>query len=160
MNIGDLKKLIRLFESSSVSELSLEQDGSKVVLKKGGDFTPAAAVQPATPVSPAPNPHVVGPSLAESALPGVGNTPVATQSKYRVIASPMVGTFYRTSSPTSQPYTDEGKTVRKGDVLCIIEAMKLMNEIESEVGGKIIRIFPENGKPVEYGEPLFEIDPE
>ena len=157
MNLSELKKLIKLFENSKISELELDQDGSKVVLKKDGGL-PAPL-----PLAPAPTPihtHVVAPSIAESALPGVGEDHEEGGSKYRVIAAPMVGTFYRSPSPTAPPFLEEGDSVQKGQVLCIIEAMKLMNEIDSEITGKIIKIFPESGTPVEFGEPLFEVEPE
>ncbi len=145
MDISELKKLLKLFENSKVSELELEQDGSRVLLKKGG--APNASSPPpvaATAVAPSPQPL----TLLE---------PVA-DSKNHIAVSPMVGTFYRTPSPTSPPFVEEGDHINKGQALCIIEAMKLMNEIESEVSGKIVRIFPENGKPVEFGEKLFEIE--
>lgn len=151
MNISELKKLIKLFENSKISELELDQEGSRIVLKKGSGYS--------SPAAPA-HTHVVAPSIAETALPGVGMDHAETRSKYRVITSPMVGTFYRSPSPTAPPFVEEGNSVQKGHVICIIEAMKLMNEIESEISGKVVKIFPENGKPVEFGEPLFEIDPE
>ena len=155
MNLSELKKLIKLFENSKISELTLDQDGSKVVLKKDSGFV--------VPSQPAPAPihtHVVAPSMPESSLPGVGDDHEESGSTYRVVASPMVGTFYRTPSPTTPPFIEEGDSVQKGQVICIIEAMKLMNEIESEVTGKVVKIFPESGKPVEFGEPLFEVDPD
>jgi acetyl-CoA carboxylase biotin carboxyl carrier protein len=158
MNLTELKKLIRIFETSKISELEIERDGSRVAMKK-----PSAASGATTYVTSNPtphHPHVSGPAVAESALPGVGSdhTP-EERSRLKVITSPMVGTFYRSSSPTTPPFVEVGKTVKVGDVVCIIEAMKLMNEIEADVAGKIVKVFPENSQPVEFGEPLFEIDP-
>lgn len=148
MDLSELKKLLKLFENSKVSELELEQDGSRLLLKKGGASyvapAPHAVVTPVTEISP-------------PAPPPSGAKP-ATDSKNHIAVSPMVGTFYRTPSPTSPSFVEEGDHINKGQALCIIEAMKLMNEIESEVSGKIVRIFPENGKPVEFGEKLFEIE--
>lgn len=152
MNLSELKKLIKLFENSKISELELDQDGARVVLKKS---EPTGSVAPVT----HPHPHVVAPSIPESALPGVGMEHEESRSKYRVVTAPMVGTFYTAASPTTPPYVEKGSTVRKGQVICIIEAMKLMNEIESEISGKVMEIFVENGNPVEFGQPLFEIDP-
>jgi len=151
MDIARLKKLIKLFEGSQISELELEQEGWRVLMKKGGGEHIAALAQV--------HPHIVAPSAPKTDPSQAGGEAQAPESKYHVIKSPMVGTFYRSSSPTSPPFIEVGDEVRKGDVLCIIEAMKLMNEIDSEISGKIVKILPENGKPVEFGEPLFEIDP-
>ncbi|VAX16494.1 Biotin carboxyl carrier protein of acetyl-CoA carboxylase [hydrothermal vent metagenome] len=146
MDLSELKKLIRLFENSEVNELELERDGVKVRLKKEEG--------PKVPYRPLPEselaPVVPVPAPVEDVT--------ASAAGSHVIKAPMVGTFYRSSSPTARPFVEEGDIVRKGQALCIIEAMKLMNEIESEVNGKIIKVFPESGKPVEFGEPLFEID--
>ncbi|MGK7346758.1 MAG: acetyl-CoA carboxylase biotin carboxyl carrier protein [Candidatus Nitrospinota bacterium M3_3B_026] len=146
MNLSELKKLVKLFENSEMSELELEQEGWRVRLKKGENIHFVPQAQPAPPPA-AREPEPAMEAKAEAEPSG------------HVIKSPMVGTFYRAPSPTSPPFVDEGDTVRKGDVLCIIEAMKLMNEIESDISGKVVRIFPENGKPVEFGEPLFEVEP-
>ncbi len=155
MNISELKKLVRLFEGSDLSEMEFEQEGSRIVFKKGGG---SVALPPQYQVNPVPA-HIPAPAIAETALPGVGSESPEIQSKYKVITSPMVGTYYSASSPTTPPYAEKGDDVREGDVLCIIEAMKLMNEIESEIAGKIINALCENGQPVEFGQPLFEIDP-
>ncbi|MBF0170615.1 MAG: acetyl-CoA carboxylase biotin carboxyl carrier protein [Nitrospinae bacterium] len=156
MKLSDLEKLVALFETSGITEMEVEQEGSRVVLKKG-----APVVAPPLVYAPAPHQHISAPAIAETSLHHVGgdareNVP---NPNYKVILSPMVGTFYRSGSPTANPFVETGGAIRKGQVLCIIEAMKLMNEIESEIDGKIVRIFPENGSPVEFGEPLFEIDP-
>lgn len=153
MNLSEIKKLIRLFESSKVSELEVEQEGLRIQMKKGA----AAPAREVVHVSAPP----VAESAAQAAAPAPAERPKPKQdSRGHVIKAPMVGTFFRAPSPTSPHFVEEGDIVRKGDVLCIIEAMKLMNEIESDIEGKIVTIFPENGKPVEYGEPLFEIEPQ
>lgn len=150
MDLPKLKKLIKLFENSEISELELEQEGWRVLMKKGYEPQHVIAHHAPQAVPAAPHPK------AKPAEPGEAES--VEETKNHIIKSPMVGTFYRASSPTSPPFVDEGDLVRKGDTLCIVEAMKLMNEIESEVSGRIVKIFPENGKPVEFGEALFEID--
>ncbi len=146
MDLPELKKLIRLFENSEINELELERDGVKVRLKKEEGPQVAYRALPAPELEP----------VAPAAVPVEES--VASAVGLHVTKAPMVGTFYRSSSPTARPFVEEGDLVRKGQALCIIEAMKLMNEIESEVNGKIVKVFSESGKPVEFGEPLFEID--
>jgi acetyl-CoA carboxylase biotin carboxyl carrier protein len=148
MDLAELKKLIRLFEDSKISELELEREGSRVRLSKDSPYAPAP--YPA-------HPPVVGGLAAHHAAPAPVASAQAPVSANHIILSPMVGTFYRSAAPTTPSFVEEGDVIRKGQTLCIIEAMKLMNEIESEVAGKIVKIFPESGKPVEYNEPLFEI---
>jgi acetyl-CoA carboxylase biotin carboxyl carrier protein len=154
MNLKEIKELIEMLKDTDISELEIERSGVKVRLRKGGDVTyhpamprmeypPAAIVAPAVPEAPA--------ASAEKAEPAKAN-----QIK---VASPIVGTFYRSSAPDKPPYVEVGDVVKKGQVLCIIEAMKLMNEIESESAGKIVQVVLENGQPVEYGQPLFVIEP-
>jgi acetyl-CoA carboxylase biotin carboxyl carrier protein len=155
MNLKELKELIEMLKDTDISEVEIERSGVKVKLRKGGDVTyhhamprmdhpPAAIVAPAAPLAPAP-------AAEKSAEPVKTN-----QIK---VTSPIVGTFYRSSSPDKPPYVETGDTVKNGQVLCIIEAMKLMNEIESETAGKIVQILVESGQPVEYGQPLFVIEP-
>jgi len=148
MDLAELKKLIRLYEDSDISELELEREGSRVRLSKAS--LSASAPYPAH--------HAV---VANTAAHHPATAPAAAEqapvSANHIILSPMVGTFYRSAAPGTPPFVEEGDVVRKGQTLCVIEAMKLMNEIESEVSGRIVRIFPESGKPVEYNEPLFEI---
>jgi acetyl-CoA carboxylase biotin carboxyl carrier protein len=148
MDLAELKKLIRLFEDSKISELELEREGSRVRLSKDSPYAPA----------PYPVHHPVAASMAaHHSAPAPAQAAQAPVSANHIILSPMVGTFYRSAAPTTPSFVEEGDIIRKGQTLCIIEAMKLMNEIESEVAGKIVKIFPESGKPVEYNEPLFEI---
>ncbi|MBI4665737.1 MAG: acetyl-CoA carboxylase biotin carboxyl carrier protein [Nitrospinae bacterium] len=152
MDLSELKKLIRMFEESKISELELEREGSRVRMSKGG-----AVVAHAPAIV-----HHVAPAHAPAAPAAGGQPEAATQeseSKNHIVRSPIVGTFYRAPSPTNPPYVEEGDIVQKGDRLCIIEAMKLMNEIESDAAGRIVKICAENGKPVEFNQPLFEIAP-
>lgn len=105
-------------------------------------------------------PSAVVTASASKGAQEVSSANSQASSKHKQMTSPFVGTFYRSASPTSEPYVKEGQRVKKGDVLCIVEAMKLMNEIESELSGTIVSVLIENGQPVEFGEPLFEINPE
>jgi acetyl-CoA carboxylase biotin carboxyl carrier protein len=152
VNIKELKELIDLLKDTEVTELEIEKAGVKIRIKKGrtvssgivdhGDGTVAATVEK----SSIPEPTEDGEKSADT-------------KGAVTVTSPIVGTFYRSSSPDAPSYVEVGDVVKKGQVLCIIEAMKLMNEIESEVDGKVTEILLENAQPVEYGEPLFRIEP-
>ena len=154
MNLKELEKIIALFEGSSLTELQVDEAELSIAMKKGGE-----ALQ----YIPAPLPHAVSPSAVSADKAGHQEEPGKAQGKIdpnlRSIESPMVGTFYRSPSPTSNPYVSEGDHISTGQTLCIIEAMKLMNEIEADVSGKIVQILVENGTPVEYGQPLFLVEP-
>ncbi len=158
MDLSYIKKIIKLVEHSDVDEIEIEEEGKKIrVAKNRGQSGPGPQYYqlPQTPggypqsaqVAPAPTPT---PAVEEKAKP---------EKKYHEIKSPIVGTFYRAPSPDAEPYVEVGQTVKPGDVLCIVEAMKLMNEIESDVAGKVVKVVVENAKPVEYGQVLFLIDP-
>ena len=157
MDIGEIKKLIKLFESSALSELELEQEGHRILLRQGVVIQSAGAYAAPAVVSDGPIGQESAPAPTANPAPKTAVEEIKLTG--HVIPSPMVGTFFRAPSPTSPPYVDVGDHVRKGQVLCLVEAMKLMNEIESDIDGKITRILQENGKPVEYGQPLFEISP-
>jgi oxaloacetate decarboxylase alpha subunit len=153
MNLKELKELIDLLKDTDISEVEIERSGVKVRLRKGGDVT----VHTAMPRMEYPPAAIVAPAVAE---PVVEKTaPEQAKSNLFKVTSPIVGTFYRSSSPDKPSYAETGDVVKKGQVLCIIEAMKLMNEIESEASGKIVQILVENGQPVEYGQALFLIEP-
>ncbi|MDX1916278.1 MAG: acetyl-CoA carboxylase biotin carboxyl carrier protein [Methylophilus sp.] len=148
MDLRKLKKLIDLVEESGISELELTEGEEKVRISR--------ALMPSAPVThyvsaPATAPVATAPAATIAA------TPVAEEPDGQVVKSPMVGTFYRASSPDAKSFVDVGSNVSAGDTLCIIEAMKLLNEIESEYSGVVKKIYVENGQPVEYGEPLFLI---
>jgi acetyl-CoA carboxylase biotin carboxyl carrier protein len=155
MNLKEIKELIEMLKGTDISELEIERSGVKVRLRKGGDVT----FHPVMPRMEYPPAAIVAPAVNEAppaALEKSAEPPKTNQIK---VTAPIVGTFYRASSPDKSPYVEVGDIVKKGQILCIIEAMKLMNEIESETSGKIVQILMENGQPVEYGQPLFAIEP-
>jgi oxaloacetate decarboxylase alpha subunit len=157
MNLKEIKELIELMKNTDISEMEIERSGVKVRLRKGGDVT----FHPSMPRMEYPPAAIVAPAVPTVVPATAGVTePTAEPVKTNLIkvTSPIVGTFYRSSSPDKPPYVEVGDVVKKGQVLCIIEAMKLMNEIESEGGGKIVQVLVESGAPVEYGEPLFVIE--
>ena len=147
MDLSKLKTLIELVSESSVSELEITEAEGKIRIVKGG-AAPAAA------------PAYVPPPVVQAAAPAPAPAPqdVPPQESGFVVKAPMVGTFYRASSPGASPYIEVGQRVKEGDTLCIIEAMKILNEIESEKSGTVTKVLVENGQPVEYGQPLFVIE--
>ena len=155
MDLRKLKKLIDLVQESGVAELEITEGEERVKIVKGGGamLSPAAAPVPATSV---PAPAVPAPQPKPAAEPVPAAQPVPAQEGH-VVKAPMVGTFYRAPSPEAKPYAELGQTVKQGETVCIIEAMKLMNEIETDAAGVIKAILAENGQPVEYGQPLFLI---
>ncbi|OLN32195.1 acetyl-CoA carboxylase biotin carboxyl carrier protein [Desulfosporosinus metallidurans] len=154
LNLQEIKELIKIIDETEISELNLESDGVKIAIRKGPSsvtsvpVTAAARVAAEPPVQAAPSVEMTVGKVAE---PIVG-------ANTEIITAPMVGTFYNAQSPEAAPYVEVGQMVKVGQPVCIVEAMKLMNEIESEVEGKIIQILVENGQPVEYGQPLFVIE--
>jgi oxaloacetate decarboxylase alpha subunit len=158
MNLKEIKELIEMLKDTDISELEVEHSGVKVRLRKGGDVTFHPALPRMVEHSPA---SLVASALTEAPAPaGAAEKPVEPLKTNQIkVTSPIVGTFYRSSSPDKPVYVEVGDVVKKGQVLCIIEAMKLMNEIESETAGKIVQLLVENGTPVEYGQPLFVIEP-
>jgi len=146
MDLRKLKKLIDLVEASGIAELEITEGEEKVRIAKGGQVTvaPAAAVAAATPPSPTPAATVADPA---GATPEHGHT----------MKAPMVGTFYRAAAPDTKPFVEIGQPVKEGQTICVIEAMKLMNEIEADASGTVVAILVENGQPVEYGQPLVVI---
>ncbi|NLC09093.1 MAG: acetyl-CoA carboxylase biotin carboxyl carrier protein [Gammaproteobacteria bacterium] len=148
MDIRKVKKLIELLEVSNIDELEIHEGEESVRISRHSNKVAAAPVYAPAPVAaPAPAAAAAAAPVAEA----------APELKGTVIRSPMVGTFYRAPSPTSGNFVEVGQSVKKGDVVCIVEAMKMMNHIESDVGGTIDRILVENGQPVEYDQPLFTI---
>ena len=147
MELEDLKEIIELLKETDITELQVEKDGTKVKIKRE-KFLQQFEIS-------AQKPSVV--PVQETIVKEI----VAEDSEQRLITttSPIVGTFYRSPSPEAASFIEIGQRVKKGQVLCIIEAMKLMNEIESESDGIVVKALVENGQPVEYGEPLFLIDP-
>lgn len=146
MNIERLREIIACLEGTNVSEFEWKEGESHIRVVRATVVAVAAPIS-APPPAPAP---ISEPSPAPSPIENL-------EALGHVVRSPMVGTFYRASSPGAKPFIDVGSRVKKGDVLCIVEAMKLMNHIEAEVGGMVAKILVENGEPVEYGQPLFVI---
>ena len=160
MTLDEIKQLIEFIKGQDLSEFELEQDGFKVRIKSGANHHHVVTVpqMPATmpmmPVAPMAA-HVPAPAAAPA-------TPAAADDnggELAIVKSPIVGTFYRSAEPGAKPFVSVGDTVRKGQVLCIIEAMKLMNEIDSEYDGEVTSIYIENGQAVQYGERLLAIKP-
>lgn len=151
MDLRKLKKLIDLVQESGIAELEITEGEEKVRIVKGGQ--PGAAI--ATPASTAPVTGAV--AATEPISVPAAPAPPPAPSEGQVLKSPMVGTFYRSASPDAKPFVELGQTVKEGQTVCIIEAMKLMNEIESEYAGTVTAVLVENGQPVEYGQPLFII---
>jgi acetyl-CoA carboxylase biotin carboxyl carrier protein len=143
MDIRKVKKLIELLEESNIAEIEIHEGEESVRISRAGTLAAAPVALPAAALAPA---------APESAVP-VDDTPPGHS-----VRSPMVGTFYRASTPGAKPFVTEGQTVNAGDTLCIIEAMKILNQIESDKSGKVIKIVVENGQPVEYDQPLFIIE--
>jgi acetyl-CoA carboxylase biotin carboxyl carrier protein len=142
MELDDLKELIELLKETDITELQVEKDGTKVKIKREKMLSPMEiSVQKFG-------------GLQEKVI-----REAEEETRLITVTSPIVGTFYRASSPEAAPFVEVGSKIKKGQVLCIVEAMKLMNEIESEVDGTVIKVLVENGQPVEYGEPLFLIEP-
>ena len=162
MDLRKLKTLIDLVAESGISELEITEGEGKVRIVKGPGPAPAGYVpgpmpmampMPAVQAAPAAAP---APAAAGGGAPPAGARPAAPTG--HIVKSPMVGTFYRAANPNSPPFVDVGSQVKEGDTLCIVEAMKLMNEIEADKSGTVKAILVENGQPVEYGMPLFVIE--
>ena len=157
MDLAEIRKLIQLVKRTGIGELEVSEGGRTVRIAARPEASPNAAHAPAhAPVNSAPPARAAEPSPAAPAAA----VPAAPEQRYVKVVSPMVGTFYRAPAPDADSYVDLGDVVDVGQTVCIIEAMKLMNEIESEVRGKVARIAVENGQPVEYGQTLFLIDPQ
>jgi len=151
MDINLIKRLIKIVEQSEVTEFSVQEGDLKIKISKNSSNIPHVQYQH---VSQAPVPTEVKIDTGENVI----EKPAATSTKLHEIKSPIVGTFYRAPSPDAEPYVQVGDSISKGTILCIVEAMKLMNEIESDVDGKIVKILVENGTPVEYNQPLFLVE--
>jgi acetyl-CoA carboxylase biotin carboxyl carrier protein len=157
MDIKQVQELIKLVSKSSLTELTIEEGDFKITLKQKDDSIPQAYIQAPMMAAPVAAPAPV------AAAPAAAPAPVAAaaedNAKYITIKSPMIGTFYRKPSPDKPLFVEVGDEVTPGKVVCIIEAMKLFNEIESEVKGRIVKVLVEDQTPVEYDQPLFLVDP-
>ncbi|MGZ3943810.1 MAG: acetyl-CoA carboxylase biotin carboxyl carrier protein [Mucilaginibacter sp.] len=157
MDIKQIQDLIRFVSKSGVNEVSIEQKDFKITIKTSQAPTYVTASVPVeAPAAPAPVAAVPAPAAQPAAAAAA---PAADTSKYITIKSPMIGTFYRSASPDKPLFVNVGDEIEEGQVLCIIEAMKLFNEIESEVSGRIVKILADNASPVEYDQPLFLVEP-
>jgi acetyl-CoA carboxylase biotin carboxyl carrier protein len=166
VNLEELKALLQLLDDKDITEFELENEGMKLRVRKAGAAAPAPTPTMLAPVMPAmmpgggyavsvpPAPTSTSASAEPAAAPAA-----APEDDAVVVKSPIVGTFYRSPAPGAAMFVNVGDQVKVGQVLCIIEAMKLMNEIEAELAGEIVKIHHENGQPVQYGEPLFSIRP-
>jgi acetyl-CoA carboxylase biotin carboxyl carrier protein len=156
MDISYIKKIIKLVEHSGIDELELEEEGKKIKVARKrkpevSEQTTGAITLPSMHVVPTQIPQYIEPAKSPVQIP-------QKESQYHEIRSPIVGTFYRAPAPDAEPYVEVGQTIRAGLVLCIVEAMKLMNEIESDCDGTVVKIMAENGKPVEYNQILFLVE--
>jgi acetyl-CoA carboxylase biotin carboxyl carrier protein len=162
MNLDELKQILELVREHQLSEFEIEHEGLRLKVRKDQATGAVVAVtEPHLPASPAPTPMVnAAPAAAmpaSAAGPTVAGAHGEPDIELAVVKSPIVGTFYRAPEPGAPDFVDIGASVKKGQVLCIIEAMKLMNEIDSEYDGEIVSVYVENGQPVQYGERLFAI---
>jgi len=159
MNIKEVKDLIHDVLQSDISEFELEHTGTRLRLRRGY-YTEAptayAPPPPALTVTPSVPPRIHEPPPAPESPGAAGDE---TEQGLHYITSPIVGTFYRASKPDAEPFVRQGQTVEEGSVLCIVEAMKLMNEIPSDMAGEVVQILVENGRPVEFGQRLFAVRP-
>jgi len=155
MNLDDIKQILELVREHELAEFELERDGLKVRIRKAGHEIAYVTAPAGPPVqTPAVQPPAQGPA---STSPVLAAADEGESVNLAVIKSPIVGTFYRSPEPSAPSFVNVGDTVKKGQVLCIIEAMKLMNEIESDCDGEVAAVYVENGKPVQFGERLFAV---
>ncbi len=157
MNLKEIESLIKFVQNSGVAEVSLEQKDFKITIKATHGSS-AISHAPQTFHVSAPVHHLSAP-VAVSSMAKESGSPSVDESKYITIKSPMIGTFYRSSTPDKPVFVNVGDEIKQGQVLCIIEAMKLFNEIESEMEGKIVKVLVDNSTPVEYDQPLFLVEP-
>lgn len=159
MNITQIQDLIKFVAKSGVSEVEIEQKDFKITIKTQGKKEKEQAVHVIAQPQYAPAPLPAAPAAPVAAAPAPAAPAPAADSKYITIKSPMIGTFYRAAGPGKPIFVNVGDEIKPGKTICIIEAMKLFNEIESEVGGKIVKVLVDDAKPVEYDQPLFLVDP-
>ncbi|HET8854298.1 MAG TPA: acetyl-CoA carboxylase biotin carboxyl carrier protein [Salinimicrobium sp.] len=170
MDLKEIQNLIKFVAKSGASEVKLEMDDIKITIKTGSEENREAHIVHQVPMGgfqqQAPQQQQSGTQREEtsqqqqSSSPAEGNSaPASEDSKYVVVKSPIIGTLYRKPSPEKPPFVEVGDTIKEGDVLCVIEAMKLFNEIESEISGKIVKVLVDDSSPVEFDQPLFLVDP-
>ncbi|NIQ02175.1 MAG: acetyl-CoA carboxylase biotin carboxyl carrier protein [Nitrospinaceae bacterium] len=158
MDIKDIKALIKMVTDTDISEFEMENAEERIVIKRGSDQEVVHVAAPAAPAAPAPVAAApAAPAPAAEAAPAEAKP--AVSGNQETINSPIVGTFYRKPSPDADPFTEVGAVVEKGGVVCLVEAMKMFNEIEAEFKCKIVEILKEDAEPVEFGDPLFIVEP-
>jgi len=158
MDIKDIKSLIKMVTETDITEFELEGGEQKIVIKRGS-APGIVQYQPVQQVQVPPQPMIAPVQAPAAAAPSPAPAPSVAAEKGQAITSPIVGTFYRAPAPDAPPYVEQGQIVEKGQVFCIVEAMKLMNEIEAEFRCKIVKICKENAQPVEFGDTLFLVEP-
>ncbi|MFT6922605.1 MAG: acetyl-CoA carboxylase biotin carboxyl carrier protein [Crocinitomicaceae bacterium] len=156
MNIKEIQDLIKFVAKSGVNEVEIEQKDFKIIIKSQAEAKEQIIVQAAAPVAA---PVAALPASAPAPAAPAAAPAEEENSKYITVKSPMIGTFYRSAGPDKDSFVNVGDTIGMGDTVCIIEAMKLFNEIEAEVSGKIIKVLVDDSTPVEYDQPLFLVDP-
>lgn len=162
MSTKDIQQLIDFIAQSGLDEVNIETNDLKISVKRYGSGAPSAPVSAPASIATAASAPVAHPQPAAPATPATSapaTAPKVDTSNYITIKSPMIGTFYRSANPETPMFVEVGDSVSEGKVVCIIEAMKLFNEIESEVSGRIVRVLVENATPVEYDQPLFLVEP-
>lgn len=160
MDIKEIQSLIKFVARSGASEVKLEMEDIKITIRTGGqDGGSETTIVQQIPMAQAPIATAPAPVAAETPAPAAPAAATEDDSKYITIKSPIIGTFYRKPSPDKPSFVEVGKEIKQGDVLCVIEAMKLFNDIESEVSGKIVKILVDDSSPVEFDQPLFLVDP-
>ena len=160
MDLKEIQNLIKFVAKSGASEVKLEMDDVKITIRTGSDSDTTFVQQ--VPAVQMPQQQMAAAPIVEASAPAAAAAPAAPaaeDSKYITIKSPIIGTFYRKPAPDKPLFVEVGQTIAEGDVLCVIEAMKLFNEIESEVSGKIVKVLVDDSSPVEFDQPLFLVDP-
>ena len=158
MDLDEIKKILELMRDHDLAEFELESEATKLRLRKHA-AAPSWSAGPVMPQMPYSAPPVVAAPPSAAPQPTHVLTPESEDVDLAIVKSPIVGTFYRAAEPGAKPFAELGQAVRKGQVLCIIEAMKLMNEINAECDGEIVKVYVENGQAVQYGERLFAVKP-
>ncbi|MGB1090369.1 MAG: acetyl-CoA carboxylase biotin carboxyl carrier protein [Schleiferiaceae bacterium] len=159
MDLKEIQALIKFVAKSGAQEVSLETEDFKINIKTGSDAEQPTIIQAMAPQAPVAMAAAPAPAAPAPAAAAPAAAPADDNSNYITVKSPMIGTFYRSASPEADAFVKVGDEVKPGDVVCIIEAMKLFNEIESEVSGKIVKVLVDDQTPVEYDQPLFLVDP-
>ena len=158
MDIREIQNLIKFVAKSGATEVKLEMDDFKITIKTTDGVAAETTYVQQMPMHHTPQAQVATPAPA-TAAPSAAPVSAVEDSKYITIKSPMIGTFYRKPSPDKAPFVEVGQAVKQGDVICVIEAMKLFNEIEAEITGKIVKVLVDDSSPVEFDQPLFLVDP-